>query len=378
MNNNLKLKDDLDLDEFLKSIKNARETKNVSIEQASKILHIEKNIIEKLEVGDFEKISIDVFIIGHIRSYLNWIGIDPKLLINNHKTENINLKKTNHKISSPFPFKIIKCYIYKIALLSFKFIKFYIYKIPLFSFKISKFYIAIIAIALFIIILIIYNKKNNLEIAENSNNTNIVNYENLITTEKNDNQTQEISKAENYANEEDNLEENNIKIKEILKNLKEEKIIESEELIRNLKEEEKIVKSEELIRNLKEEEKIVKSEELIQNLKEEDKIVYDNINESIIEKGDTILGLLKNLQWNIKDAMEAADIFSTIYDPKKINAGMIIIFPKDISIKSFAISINKETSVMINIKNKYFKAEKLSLEKAREIISSLKEGSVTQ
>jgi len=362
VNNNLKLKDDLDLDEFLNSIKNARETKNVSIEQASKILHIQKNILEKLEVGDFEKISIDVFIIGHIRSYLNWIGIDPKLLINNHKTENINLKKTNHKISSPFPFKIIKCYIYKIALLSFKFIKFYIYKIPLFFFKISKFYITIIAIALFIIILIIYNKKNNLEIEENSNNTNIVNYENLIITEKNDNQTQEISKAKNYANEEDNLEENNIKIKEILENLKEEKIIESEELIRNLKEEEKIVKS----------------EKLIQNLKEEDKIVYDNINESIIEKGDTILGLLKNLQWNIKDAMEAADIFSTIYDPKKINAGMTIIFPKDISIKSFAISINKETSVMINIENKYFKAEKLSLEKAREIISSLKEGSVTQ
>ena len=95
-------------------------------------------------------------------------------------------------------------------------------------------------------------------------------------------------------------------------------------------------------------------------------------------KGDTIIGLLKNLKWNIKDAMEAAEIFSTIYDPKKINAGMTIIFPKNINIKSFAISINKETSVMIKIENKNFKAEKLSLEKAKEIISSLMEVSENQ
>ena len=90
MINYLKLKNDLDLDEFLKNIKDARERKKVSIEQASQTLHIEKNIIERLEDGHFDKIDIDVFILGHIRSYLNWIGIDPKLLINNNKTENIN------------------------------------------------------------------------------------------------------------------------------------------------------------------------------------------------------------------------------------------------------------------------------------------------
>jgi cytoskeletal protein RodZ len=372
MINNLKLKNDLDLDEFLKNIKDAREIKKVSIEQASQTLHIEKNIIERLEAGEFDKIDIDVFILGHIRSYLNWIGIDPKLLTNNNKTEDINLNQKNNKISSPFSSKIIKFYISKIALISFKIIKFYLSKIPLLSFKISKFYISIIAIivlTLFILILIIFDNRNNIEIKKDSNNNKVVNYENLITTDKNDNQTQEISEAKIYSNEEDDLEENNIKSKEILENIEEEKILESEELIQILKDE-KIIDSEELIQNLKEE-KIVDSEELIQNLNEENKIEYSNINESIIVKGDTIIGLLKNLKWNIKDAMEAAEIFSTIYDPKKINAGMTIIFPKNINIKSFAISINKETSVMIKIENKNFKAEKLSLEKAREIISSL-------
>ena len=264
-------------------------------------------------------------------------------------------------------------------MISLKIIKFYLSKIPLLSFKISKFYIsiiAIIALTLFILILIIFDNRNNIEIKKDSNNNKVVNYENLITTDKNDNQTQEISEAKIYSNEEDDLEENNIKSKEILENIKEEKILESEELIQILKEE-KIVDSEELIQNLKEE-KIVDSEELIQNLKAENKIEYGNINESIIVKGDTIIGLLKNLKWNIKDAMEAAEIFSTIYDPKKINAGMTIIFPKNINIKSFAISINKETSVMIKIENKNFKAEKLSLEKAREIISSLMEVSENQ
>ena len=341
MINNLKLIDGLDLDEFIKNIKDARESKNVTIEQASKTLHIEKNIIEKLEDGNFEKISIDVFIIGHIRSYLNWIGIDPKLLINNDKTKNINLKKNNNKISLPFSFKISEFYISKISeFYKSKISEFYKSKISLFSFKISKFYISIIALALFIIILIIFNNINTLE-EKDTPNKNIANYEILITKEKNNNQTEEISKEKFYSNEPDNYEENNI---------------ESEEISQNLKEENQVV-----------------LEEISQNLKEENKIEYENITESKIVKGDTILGLLKNVKWSIKEAMEAANIFSTLYDPKRINVGMTIIFPKNRNIKSFAIAINKNTAVVIKMENKNFKVDKQSLEKAREIISSSKD-----
>jgi len=336
--NNLKLIDSIDLDEFKKNIKYARESKKITIEQASKTLHIEQSIIEKLEDGNFEKISIDIFVLGHIRTYLNWIGIDPKLLINENKTENISLNQTNHKIALPY------------------------------AFKISKLYISIIALALFILILIFYNSINTLEIEEDILNKNIEKDETLINKEKNNNPTQEISKTSKYSNETDNFEEK-VKSEEISQNLKEEEKVKSEEISQNLKEEEK-VKSEEISQNLKEEEK-VKSEEISQNLKEEEKVEYDTIDESKIIKGDTILGLLKNVKWSIKEAREAVDAFSTIYDPKKINAGMAIIFPKDKSIKAFAITINKKTAVVITkMENENFLVQKKSLEKAREIVSS--------
>ena len=307
MINNLKLIDSIDLDEFKKNIKYARESKKITIEQASKTLHIEQSIIEKLEDGNFAKISIDIFVLGHIRTYLNWIGIDPKLLINKNKTENISLNQTNHKIASPY------------------------------AFKISKLYISIIALALFILILIIYNNINTLEIEEDILNKNIEKDETLINKEKNNSPTQEISEASKYSNETDNFEEK----------------IESEAISQNLKEEEKI-----------------ESEAISQNLKEEE-IEYDTIDESKIIKGDTILGLLKNVKWNIKESIEAVDAFSTIYDPKKINAGMAIIFPKDRSIKAFAITINKKTAVVITkMENGNFVVQKQSLEKAREIVSS--------
>ena len=56
MINNLKLIDSIDLDEFKKNIKYARESKKITIEQASKTLHIEQSIIEKLEDGNFENL----------------------------------------------------------------------------------------------------------------------------------------------------------------------------------------------------------------------------------------------------------------------------------------------------------------------------------
>ena len=50
---------------------------------------------------------------------------------------------------------------------------------------------------------------------------------------------------------------------------------------------------------------------------------------------------------------------------------MVIIFPKDISIKVFAIAINKKTAVVIKkIDNQSFVVKKQSLDEARKIISS--------
>jgi cytoskeletal protein RodZ len=288
--NNLKLIDSIDLDEFKKNIKDARESKKITIEQASKALHIEKNIIEMLEGGNFEAISIDIFVLGHIKTYLNWIGIDPKLLINNNKTENISLKQKKYKIVLPY------------------------------SLKISKFYISVIALALFIIMLIIYNDINTLEIEDDIPNKNIEKDEALISKEQNSNLSQEKSKVKIYLNETNNQKEK------------------------------------------------VELEKTSQNL--QIKVEYDNIYVSKIMKGNTILGVLKNVKWSIKEASEAANVFSTIYDPKRINTDMAIIFPIDRNIKVFALKINKKTTVVITkMKNGNFLAQKQSWEKAREIVS---------
>jgi hypothetical protein len=307
--NNLKLIDNIDLDEFKKNIKNARESKKITIEQASKTLHIEKNIIEMLEDGNFGAISIDIFILGHIKTYLIWIGIDPKLLINNsnNKTKNISLKQKKYKIVLPYPLKF------------------------------SKSYVSIIALALFIIMLIIYSNINTLEIEEDVPNKSIEKVETLINKEQNNNPTQEISKVKIYSNQTSNLKEK----------------VELEKTSQNIKEK-------------------VELEKTSQNIKE--KVGYDNINESKIIKGDTILSLLKNEKWGIKEAMEAVNMFLTIYDPKKINTNMAIIFPVDRNIKVFALIINKKTAVVITkMENENFLAQKKPLEKAREIVSSSKD-----
>lgn len=133
MNNFLKLDHEINIDEFKKNIIIARENKNVSIEEASRALNISKNIIVKLENGLLDEISNDIFILGHIKTYLNWIGIDPKLLITNRKIKNIDLKKDVDKIVLPYKFKL------------------------------SRIYLCLLSVILFIIILIIYKNINTLE-----------------------------------------------------------------------------------------------------------------------------------------------------------------------------------------------------------------------
>ena len=122
MLNNLKLSEDIDLEEFKKNIVNARKNKNLSIKEASQILNISEGVIKKLEEGNFEEISKDIFIIGHIRTYLNLIDIDPKLLIDNFKPKKIIFKKNNQNIILPYSFNISRKYIFLISIILFFFL----------------------------------------------------------------------------------------------------------------------------------------------------------------------------------------------------------------------------------------------------------------
>ncbi|MDB9761864.1 DUF4115 domain-containing protein [Alphaproteobacteria bacterium] len=134
MTNNIKLIADIDLDGFKNNIKIKRESKNITIEQASKLLHININILKNIENGEFNKLQNDFFIEGHIRTYLKFLGIEPALIIDNNKdigNEKLKVKKPMINIS--------------------------------YRLKLSKFYISLISLILFIAIILIYKNINKTE-----------------------------------------------------------------------------------------------------------------------------------------------------------------------------------------------------------------------
>ena len=110
--------------------------------------------------------------------------------------------------------------------------------------------------------------------------------------------------------------------------------------------------------------------------------IYDteNIEEKNKDKGENrklktnnIQGQLRDVGWSLKEAREAVDAFSTVYEPIKIKLGYKIIFPKDNRIKAFAIKINNEFAVVvIKINDGKFLAKKQSIKLAKGIVASLK------
>ena len=134
MSKNIKLIENIDIDEFKNNLKFAREGRSITIEQASKVLHININILENIENGKFDKLSNDIFTMGHIKTYLNWLGMDHKLVITEYKkSDNIDLNKKKHKV------------------------------IYFNNVKISKFYISLISLVSFFLIIIIYKNINTIE-----------------------------------------------------------------------------------------------------------------------------------------------------------------------------------------------------------------------
>lgn len=134
MTKNIKLIENIDLDEFKNNLKSSRESKNITIEEAAKTLHVSVFILKNLENGELDKLANDVFTIGHIRTYLKWLGINPSLIIDDFKNvQNTELKSKNLKINVPY------------------------------GFKLSKFTASLISLILFILIILIYKNLNKAE-----------------------------------------------------------------------------------------------------------------------------------------------------------------------------------------------------------------------
>ena len=86
--NILYIEDQTFFQEFIKNIIIARESKNFTQKQASSLLNININIIINLERGDLEKLENNVFVLGHIKTYLKWLNIEYQLFF-----QKINSKK---------------------------------------------------------------------------------------------------------------------------------------------------------------------------------------------------------------------------------------------------------------------------------------------
>ena len=198
MSNNIQLIENIDLDEFKNNLKFAREDRGITIEQASKILNIHINVLENIENGEFDKLSNDVFTMGHIKTYLNWLGIDPKLINNERKKfDNMNLDKKKYKVILPN------------------------------NLKISKFYISLISLVSFFLIIIIYKNINTIESKTYITiDTKKIKDEVLIDKieTKDKIETVEFDKKSEAINEPNSLLDKEIEIEDISLNLKEKSI----------------------------------------------------------------------------------------------------------------------------------------------------------
>ncbi len=198
MSNNIQLIENINLDEFKNNLKFAREDKGITIEQASKILNIHINVLENIENGEFDKLSNDVFTMGHIKTYLNWLGIDPKLInTERKKSNNINLNKKKYKVILPN------------------------------NLKISKFYISLISLVSFFLIIIIYKNINTIESKTYITiDTKKIKDEVLIDKieTKDKIKTAEFDKKSEAINAPDSLLDKEIEIEDISLNLKEKSI----------------------------------------------------------------------------------------------------------------------------------------------------------
>lgn len=201
--NILYIEDQTFFQEFIKNIIITRESKNFTQKQASDLLNININIIINLERGDLDKLENNVFVLGHIKTYLKWLNIEYQLFFQkiNSKKSHINEKKDKLKILSKFSLNL-KIKFGKINILT---------TLIIFSF---------ISSAIIISLWILTNNKKSEYLNENINNMKIKEIENI--EEKNI----DIDEINNNTANNSNIdkENNDIKIDEAV-NIKTIKII---------------------------------------------------------------------------------------------------------------------------------------------------------
>ena len=110
-------------------LKNNRTSRNLEISEVSKELNISKEILMNLE-SDYIPSNIDiVFLIGHLRSYCNFLNIDKDEIVKQFKDTYLTIESKNIEIKRPldannfiFSYKLISLLLIVIIFSSFYFL----------------------------------------------------------------------------------------------------------------------------------------------------------------------------------------------------------------------------------------------------------------
>ena len=83
-------------------LRNKRLSKKYSIEDISSELKISKYILKSIENDQLDNQINDIFYIGHLRTYANFLGLNSSDIVNKFKIQNsLNKEKENKYIPKP-------------------------------------------------------------------------------------------------------------------------------------------------------------------------------------------------------------------------------------------------------------------------------------
>ena len=85
-------------------LRQEREKKGVSLDSVVQVTRITRENLEALERDDFQAISAPVFVRGFLRSYANYLGLDPKELVSRYDSQT-DLLRTPRAKETPQPSK---------------------------------------------------------------------------------------------------------------------------------------------------------------------------------------------------------------------------------------------------------------------------------
>ena len=106
-------------EDIANKIISSREFKKKKIEEVSGILNIKLDFLRLIEAGELSKIENNIYSRGHIRTYLDWLEVDPQPLLNfiNQKEEKKHRIKNQQSYFKIRKLTISKKYIILICLI---------------------------------------------------------------------------------------------------------------------------------------------------------------------------------------------------------------------------------------------------------------------